>query len=262
MSQTNIRIMVVEDEPEVREEYRLLIERRNMLQLVAETDRQEDALKLLESIPIDALILDLELPQGSGILLLEKLEMMPVEKPFIAVVTNVVSKVVYDTIRRMGVDYICTKGNADFSLEVPLSIIEISAPYRQRRESAGSMSRKLNTHTRRDLYRRSVERELFRMGFPAKMLGTRYCQEGILYFAMSEKTEISMTKDLYPYIASKHQTNIKNVEKDIRIAIEKVWTEQDIRDLREMYPCEWNEKSGRPTNAEFIHNMVQKIIRQ
>lgn len=262
MEQMCVRVMVVEDEAEVLEEYRALIGKRSMLQLVAETDNQDEALQLLENIPVDALILDLELPQGSGILLLEQLQRMQIEKPFIAVVTNVVSKVIYDTIRKMGVDYICAKGDPNFSLDVPLSIIEISAPYRKTREQANAIVKNLNTRTKMEAYRKSIKFELYRMGFPTKILGTSYCMEGMLYLAMSEQTEISMTKEVYPYIASKYKTNAKNVERGMRNAIEKVWTEQDVEKLRELYPYAWNLKTGRPTNTEFLHNMVQKLIRQ
>lgn len=257
-----VRVMVVEDEAEVLEEYRTLIEKRNMLQLVAEADNQEDALQLLESVPVDALILDLELPQGSGILLLEELQMKQIEKPFIAVVTNVVSKVIYNTIRKMGVDYICAKGDPNFSLDVPLSIIEISAPYRKTREQANAIIKRLNTRTKMETYRKSISFELFRLGFPSKILGTGYCIEGILYLAMNGQKEISMTKEVYPYIASKYKTNAKNVERGMRNAIEKVWTEQEVEKLRELYPYEWNLKTGRPTNTEFLHSMVRKLIRQ
>ena len=122
MEQRNVRVMVVEDEPDVRDEYRRMIKERSLMQIVAETDSQEEALHILEMTPVDAIILDLELSRGSGILLLEKMQMLSIEKPFIAVVTNVVSKVIYDTIRSMGVDYICAKGDENFSLDIPHSL--------------------------------------------------------------------------------------------------------------------------------------------
>ena len=86
-------------------------------------------------LEIDAMILDLELPGGSGILLLEKLHQMQIPKPFIAVVTNVVSQPIYQTIRMLGADYICAKGEKGFSLNVPISIIEISAPYQTKKQA-------------------------------------------------------------------------------------------------------------------------------
>lgn len=262
MDRMNIRVMVVEDEAEVRDTYRRLIKEHHMLQLVAEAENSDEAFQILSWMEVDALILDLEMPEGSGIFLLEQLQTLPIEKPFIAVVTNVVSKVIYDAIRNMGVDYICTKSVSDFSLETPLSIIEISAPYRKTRKSAEGISKTLNYRTKVDIYQRNIEFELSRMGFQVKKLGVTYIKEAILFLSLSDKPDISVTKEIYVHVASKYQTNVRNVEKNIRTAIEKVWTEQDIGKLTELYPFDWNHETGRPTNAEFLHNMTQKIFRQ
>ena len=257
----SVRVLIVEDDKEDREEYRMLIKERGTMQLLAETDDPEEALCMLEIMYIDALILDLELPKGSGILFLEKMQMLNIDKPFIAVVTNVVSRVIYDTIRGMGVDYICTKGDKDFSLNVPLSIIEISAPYRRSRAKEKLTSGKVNLRTRREIYRRNIEEEMIRLGFSNKMSGTAYCQCAILFILMSENMNVSMTKEVYPYVATEYKVSARNVERSIRIVIEKVWTEQDIRKLEELYPYEWDKSTGRPTNAEFMHNMIKKILR-
>lgn len=261
MNLINVRVMVVEDEAEVREKYRKLISGHPMLHFVAETDNANEALHILQTTTIDAVILDLEMSKGSGIIFLKELRTLKIERPFIAVVTNVVSKTIYDTIRDMGADYICAKGGEGFSWDTPLSIIELTAPHRRTKEVAAEISHNVNHRTRMDIYQRSISLELSRMGFPPKRVGTAYCEEAILTVAMSDKRDVMITKEIYPRIALNHQTNAKNIERDIRLVIEKVWTEQDIRILHELYPYEWNSRAGRPTNAEFIHNMAQKIIR-
>lgn len=261
MSLMNVRVMVVEDEAEVREKYRKLISGHPMLHFVAETDNVNEALHILQTETIDAVILDLEMPQSSGIIFLSELRALNIERPSIAVVTNVVSKTIYDTVRHMGADYICAKGSEGFSWDTPLSIIELTAPYRRTKEAAAEISHNVNHRTRINIYQRSISLELSRMGFPPKRIGTTYCEEAILALAMSDKKDVMITKEVYPRIALNYQTNAKNVERDIRLVIEKVWTEQDIRILHELYPYEWSSKAGRPTNAEFIHNMAQKIIR-
>lgn len=258
----SIRIMIVEDEEEIREEYKMLLHDRPTFQLIAETADTEEAVRILESTPVDALILDLELGSESGVLLLDKIRTMDIEKPFIAVVTNVVSKVIYDAVRSMGADYICAKGDSDFSLNVPLSIIEISAPYRRTREQAKAISGKVNKNTMRDVYQRCIEDNLSCMGFSRKMSGMAYCQSAILFMLMSDNMNMSLTKEVYPYVAAQFDTNAANVERNIRLAIEKVWTEQDPRKLKELYPYEWDKSTGRPTNAQFMHNMIKKILRQ
>ena len=101
-----VQIMIVEDDLDLRDQYRTLIQGRNTLRLVAETDSVEEAIRTLQTMEIDAMILDLELPGGSGILLLEEMKHLQIPRPFIAVVTNVVSKTAYQAIRVLGADYI------------------------------------------------------------------------------------------------------------------------------------------------------------
>jgi len=255
----DIRLLLVEDEKEVRDRYKTALNDHPMIQLTAEAESLDEAMEVLKNTSIDAMILDLELKQGSGILLLEEMQALDIEKPFISAVTNVVSKVVYESIRNMGVDYICAKTNND-SYHVPLSVIEISAPYRKVREEPYEIARKVNARTKMNAIGRGLNYELSRIGFSEKLSGTQYVLEGLVYLSLSDEQSISLTKELYPYIASKHDTNINNVERNIRIAIEKVWTEQPVNRLKSLYPYEWNPKTGRPTNAEFLYNMNLKLF--
>ena len=208
------------------------------------------------------MILDLELPGGSGILLLEELQKLQIPKPFIAVVTNVVSQSVYQAIRMLGADYICAKGERGFSLNVPISIIEISAPYQKKAGASTVTQDEISRQTRIDIYKRRIEDELLRLGFPSKLKGTVYCQKAVFYILMSNKENLSATKDIYPYVAKECKTNVKNVERSIRAVIEKVWKEQDVRKLKELYPYDCNTETGRPTNTDFLYSIAKKINRQ
>lgn len=257
-----IQIMIVEDDLELRDQYRTLIQGRNTLSLAAETDSVEEALRILQTMEIDAMILDLELPGGSGILLLEEMQKLRIPKPFIAVVTNVVSQSVYQAIRMLGADYICAKGERGFSLNVPISIIEISAPYQKKAGVSIVNQDEISRQTRIDIYKRRIEDELLRLGFSSKLKGTVYCQKAILYIMTSDKENLSATKDIYPYVAKECRTNVKNVERSIRAVIEKVWKEQDIRKLKELYPYDCNTETGRPTNTDFLYGIAKKINRQ
>lgn len=257
-----VQILLVEDDLELRDQYRALIQERNTLRLVAETENVEESIRILQTDEIDAMILDLELPGDSGVLLLEKIQKLQIQKPFIAVVTNVVSKPIYQMIRKLGVDYICAKGERGFSLNVPISIIEISAPYQRNAETSSIIKDEITRQTCVDIYKRRIEDELLHLGFSFKLRGTVYCQKAILYILLAEKDNLSATKDIYPYVARECKTNVKNVERSIRAVIEKVWKEQDIRKIMEVYPYECNIETGRPTNTAFLYGIAKKINRQ
>ena len=138
-------------------------------------------------------------------------------------------------------------------VNVPISIIEISAPYQKTAGSTSTINEEISRQTRIDIYKRRTEDELLRLGFSAKMKGTVYCQKAILYILISDKDNLSATKDIYPYVAKECKTNVKNVERSIRAGIEK---------LKELYPYDCNTETGRPTNTDFLYGIAKKINRQ
>lgn len=250
MEHEDIRIMIVEDR-ENREEYRALLKKHTKLRLVAESDNQEESLKILQETQIDAMILDLEIQNGSGILLLQKLQTLDIKKPFIEVVTNIISRQAYEPVRMMGADYICSKSSINYSLDIPLSILEICMSCRKEQIPKGPAVK--------EMYRQRIHIILKEMGFSSEMQGTGYLEEGILYMVLEGKMMISTTKELYPYIARKFKVNAGNVERSIRVAIEKVWTKQDLKRLQELYAEGWNKDTGRPANTKFIRTIARKV---
>ena len=256
---SGIKVLVVEDEETVRQEYQEVIKKHDKLFLAAETGVQEEALLILETGQIDAVILDLEISGGSGILLLSKIRQRGIKKPFIAVVTNVVSKVIYETVRNLGADYICYKGDKNYSPDIPFSIIEISAPFQKAGTTPVIISDGQNSRIRLEILRKNIETQMDLLGFSEKASGTVLIKEALFYILSQEIRHISVTTDIYPMLGRRFHSNDKNVEKNIRSVIERVWIDQPVDRLKEGYPFAWNQKTGRPTNAEFLYNMSKMI---
>ena len=124
--------------------------------------------------------------------------MLNIEKPFVEVVTNVISRQMYDPLRQMGADYICSKSAIHNMLDIPLSIIEICVPYRKRRTSGTVMLKEDKEEYRTGIYRHRIQCRLKELGFSFRLRGTAYLEEGILYLAVSGRGDVSATKELYP----------------------------------------------------------------
>ncbi len=106
-----------------------------------------------------------------------------------------------------------------------------------------------------------IEEVLVGLGFSNKMLGTSYCRCAMLFILKSEGNRVSVTKEVYPYVGKMFKVNAANVERNIRVAIEKAWMGQEIEKIRKYYPYVWSERSGRPTNSEFMYNVIAKILK-
>lgn len=107
--------------------------------------------------------------------------------------------------------------------------------------------------------RKTIRRELKGLGFPADACGTTYLEEGIYYCISEPEHKISITKELYPIIAEKYNTNAANVESNIRSTIEKVWSYGDLQLLREIESTKTDGRIGRPTNGRLIHTLARKV---
>jgi len=69
----------------------------------------------------------------------------------------------------------------------------------------------------------------------------------------------AITKDLYPKIAEKYNTTPSRVERAIRHAIELAWDRGNVDLMTEYFGYTINFERGKPTNAEFIAMVSDRI---
>lgn len=258
-----LKVMIVEDDMVLLSEFEQALEYYPDIKLIGTTDRETDAWNRLLVDEPDALILDLELTEGSGLMLLKKMSELGGKKPFITVMTNVVSQVIYDTVRSLGVDYICSKKAENFSPETVLMIIDITSPFQIEGASKFITVTKYGAKSgnRKKVMQDKVSNSLEIFGFSYKHVGTGYINEALLLVLGNPEMEINITKNLYPQIAKKHHCNVEVVEKNIRVAIEDAWRRKTPEEMKKLYPHDWSIKTGRPTNLEFIRNVSRYLTR-
>ena len=72
-----MRTLIVDDEAIARRELRRLLREHPSVEVVGEAEGVEDAKKKLERLDLDLLLLDIEMPGGSGFSLLEQIDPVP-----------------------------------------------------------------------------------------------------------------------------------------------------------------------------------------
>lgn len=176
-----IELMIVEDEPEVRESFRLALSQQREMKLVYETDSEHRAFEYLEIHAVDVIILDIELKEGDGLSLLNDIETYGLEKPFIIVVTNTGSYATLNYLRVHGADFICQKTNGTYSPENVLGMIKKLYPYQKLENQKRSMDvMTLFQRNKEDqILRKYIEDELGKVGFERSQTGFCYIAEGI-----------------------------------------------------------------------------------
>lgn len=256
-----LKILMVEDETYVVDQYRALAEQQAGMNIVYATGSEQRALTYLTRHPVDVMILDLELEEGDGISLLASIEEQQIKKPFTVVVTNTVSNVTLSYIRAHGADYVCRKMNASYSPIQVLSVIRKIYPYMRYDKPCKEhpLVMEFNREKAEQTMRHNLEHELEMMGIKRRMVGFDLLVEAVMLYIKSEEDHVHITNDIYAEISrSKHITSM-NVERAIRSAIESVFTWGDMKRLTRYYPFPYEEERGRPTNSQFIANMAERI---
>lgn len=255
------KIMIVEDEPEVREGFRMSLAEYETLSLVYETDSELQALDYLEIHTVDVLILDLELTEGDGLSLLDEIETRGLEKPFIIVVTNTGSQVTLSYMRAHGADYIYQKTNRAYSPAKVLSVIEKIYPYQRVEDNRQCMHAvSAFSQLKEDqITMKYIEDELEKMGFRRRSVGFGYAAEAIFLLIRDKEERLHVSSEIYPLIARKYHTTRDGVERGIRNAIEATFMGASVNALHRYYPFPYDEEKGRPTNTEFLKNMAERL---
>jgi len=140
-----------------------------------------------------------------------------------------------------------------------IKLIKASVP---RKDLIVTYSNLLNLENDEDELRNVVGLYLQKIGIPPNIFGYKYIKEGIV-MALENPTMIDkITKTFYPEIANKFSVNSYNVERAIRHAIEMCYKRGDQALLEEIFKGWISEKRGKPSNAEFLACIFEKISRE
>lgn len=104
-----------------------------------------------------------------------------------------------------------------------------------------------------------ITNSLHEIGVPAHIKGYHYLRDAIRISVEDREMISSVTKKLYPGIASLHETTASRVERAIRHAIEVAWDRGDVDTLNSYFGYTIHNLRGKPTNSEFIAMIADKI---
>lgn len=248
-----IRVLIVEDDVIKRSEFKSVICMHTKFELCGETGGEAEAISMLKNKKTDVIILDLELEEGTGITLAQKMRKLPICQPFVVVTTNNCSKSILQYLRsELKIDFIFNKLNTSYCPAQVLNFIENVYKYHSYSNP--------KIVSEKELLKDRISQELLNIGFSAHHDGKKYLIAALLIISENQETSLKVSKHLYPAIAKQYNTSSSNVEKAIRLAIESVWNHANLINLYKYYPYEIENKNGRPSNGEFISKMSIKLF--
>lgn len=91
-----------------------------------------------------------------------------------------------------------------------------------------------------------------KIGIPIKMVGYKYLKEAITVAVDDPDSLMSVTKNIYPQVATKFGTSAGNVERNIRYVIESAWSKIGEKHIDEDTLEIAGDITKKPTNSVFI----------
>lgn len=226
--------------------------------LVGVTNNAAKAIADIQDTLPDAIILDLELHQGSGngLIVLSSLQKKPLSKtPYIVVTTNNSSAITFESARQMGADFIMSKHQADYSEKGVLDFLRMMRPVIQNNRSKAAMA-----HTtpespmeyNKRIYRRIMS-EMDIIGISPKAVGRKYIIDAIQLCISNP------VPNLCSLIGKKYKKTEASVERAMQNAINRAWSTADIDTLLQHYTARINSNKGVPTITEFVYYYANKL---
>ncbi len=238
------------------------------LQVVGEAHDGEQALKKIQELEPDLVILDITMPHLDGLGVLERLYHLKLKvRPRIIVLTAFGRDDLISRLTELGVDYFILK---PFNLEV------LAERVRQFSQEGNGCVQVEETafrpnHLRvvdsykaggegvhkRNVKEHLVTKILHELGVPPHFKGFTYLREAVLFYLSDGYVGGALTKELYPSLASKHNTTSGGVEAAIRNAVVAAWEHGNRDYIKKL--CGAHRANRVPTNSLIIAKLAEEV---
>lgn len=260
-----ITVLIADDNPEFSETLSNCIQRQDDMEVITKVRDGEEALDAISKFSPDIVLLDVIMPHLDGIGVLERINVIKMEKKPICIMLSAVGqdKITQKAIS-LGAQYYIVK---PFDIELLIKRIRELKNY-QPQQSNNFITKETKTQyielpedqaKGEGNLEALVTNIIHEVGVPAHIKGYQYLREAIMMVVNNIEMINQITKSLYPDIALKFNTTPSRVERAIRHAIEVAWGrgQQDV--VESIFGYTISASKGKPTNSEFIAMIADKL---
>lgn len=237
------------------------LESRNDLRVVASFSGLVDAIDYISDNDVDVVICDIVLPNADGFELISEIRSLGLKtEPKIIIASALSGEGFIQKAFNMGAAYYLVKPiNYELLENRILSVLKDEfVP----ETHSVMMTDKLQGYARPKSkgLDEKITNIFITVGIPAHIKGYQFLREAIKMAIESPEIINSITKKLYPSIASKFETSASKVERAIRHAIEVAWNRGKIENINNLFGIRVYGNNEKPTNGEFIALVADKML--
>lgn len=238
------------------------LESRNNLRVVASFGNIIDAIDYISDNDVDIVITDIVIPNADGFDLIAEIKRLGLGRDIKVIVVSALSGEGFiQKAFNMGVSYYMLK-------PVNYELLESRILDILKDEFINSTNNNNTMPSTATLFSKPKSKQLderitnifITVGIPAHIKGYQFLREAIKMAIDSPEIINSITKKLYPSIASKFDTSASKVERAIRHAIEVAWNRGKIENINNLFGIRVYGNNEKPTNGEFIALVADKML--
>ncbi len=254
-----IKILLVEDDENVQEDFRKEIEHHDDFQLVNVLNREKEALAFIKMAIPHVIVTELSLQQGDGIdLILEtrKLESSLPLRPYIIVITSNTSLAILNMLNDNLADFIYAKKMDDFGAALVLRHLSEVKNYFDCKKTSPRKNREIlhpvSEAEHKTKLKIRIETLINQLCISPNLIGRLYLVEALMLAVEHGEKPFHHTKVIYPVISKQYRNSVQNIDRAINIAIENAWNKTDYDTLKKCYGGYIDPERSRPTCGEFL----------
>lgn len=237
-----VRVMVTDNTTEFCEKIGKAIAEHEGMQLVGVANDGEEAIRMVERLKPDVLVLDLMLAKRDGLAVLRCVNKMD-KRPMVIATSRFITDYVASSAANLGCRYLMLKPCDEYAL---IERIEEAGGWERQRHYRISESVKLET---------AVTEILHNIGVPAHIKGYQYLREAIIIASKDADVLNAVTKVLYPAVAHTFQTTESRVKTAMRYAVDIAWE----RGNPEALDKHFGYSQDKPRVSDFIASISDFI---
>ena len=235
------------------------LESRDNLRVVATYNNIIDAVEYISDNTVDIVITDIVIPNADGFDLITEIKRLGLQKePKIIIVSALSGEGFIQKAFSMGVSYYMLKP-VNYEL-LESRILDILKDEFVNSTSPVIPQNNVYSKPKTKQIDERITNIFITVGIPAHIKGYQFLREAIKMAIDSPEIINSITKKLYPSIASKFDTSASKVERAIRHAIEVAWNRGKIENINNLFGIRVYGNNEKPTNGEFIALVADKML--
>lgn len=241
------------------------------MEVVGEATDGDSAFNLIKEKKPDAVIMDIVLTGMDGFAVMEQINRLNnFKKPNMLILSALCKEEFVHKALSLGASYYMMKPFSIDTLKNRLKDIidqkdkEGDNNFSNNNANAENMMKVYQSYNNKSVRIRALEEKItnifITVGIPAHIKGYQFLREAIKMAIEQPEIINSITKKLYPSIASKFETSASKVERAIRHAIEVAWNRGKIENINALFGIKVYSNNEKPTNGEFIALVADKML--